>query len=225
MLPFVPETVAETLWQIIDEAVVTRGVAHLAIPGGRTPGPILAQLAGMLDARQRAALHLWWLDERCVPVGDAARNDATLAAWQSGGALPGHVHQMPAEADDLVAAAAAYEADLLAALAGEPLDVALIGIGEDGHFASLFPNHPGLQELGAVFVCTDSPKPPPTRLSLTLPQIVATRHKLVIALGADKGARIAESKQGPNPSVPVSLLGTAGVTVFVDDAAAAAAIG
>ena len=81
MLPFVVETVAEAIWSCLDEAVAAKGWASLAIPGGRTPGPILQHLSSICEPRLRANLHLWWLDERAVPVGDSQRNDlATLAA-------------------------------------------------------------------------------------------------------------------------------------------------
>jgi len=207
MLPYTATAVAEALYQHLDRAAATRGRATLAIPGGRSPGPVLTALAGMLDDFVRSRLHLLWLDERAVPRDHADRNDApTLAAWQAGGALPAHVHPMPAEMDDLDAAAALYADTLNEATAGGHLDAALVGIGEDGHFASLFPGHAGLKELAAVFAITDSPKPPAGRLSLSLPIIRAAGFLPVLALGEAKRAIAVRAQAGQDPQLPVSLL-------------------
>ena len=224
MLPYLPSTVAEALAALLDEAAAIRGRATLAIPGGRSPGPVLTELARILTPFVRQRLHLLWLDERAVPRGHADRNDApTLAAWQTGGPLPAHVHSMPAEAADLEAAADTYAATLAEATAGNPLDLCLIGIGEDGHLASLFPDHAGLTELATVFAVTDSPKPPPRRLTLGLGPISHARQRLVLALGATKGEVYRLAQQGPQRSLPISLLPTVGTTWFLDDAAATAA--
>ena len=121
MLPYQPSTVAEALHSILDQAAVSRGRATLAIPGGRSPGPVLTALAGICEPYLRERLHLLWLDERAVPLGHADRNDApTLAAWQAGGALPAFVYPMPAERSDLEAAAADYAAQLAVATGGMP---------------------------------------------------------------------------------------------------------
>jgi 6-phosphogluconolactonase len=223
MLPYLPTTVAEGLAAILDEAAAVRGRATLAIPGGRSPGPVLTELARILTPFVRQRLHLLWLDERAVPRGHADRNDApTLAAWQAGGPLPAHVHIMPAEAADLDAAADTYAATLAGATGGDPLDLCLIGIGEDGHLASLFPDHAGLSELGTVFAVTDSPKPPPRRLTLGLGPISQARQRLVLALGAAKGDVYRRAQQGPQRGLPISLLPKTGTTWYLDDAAALA---
>jgi len=123
MLPYSPAAVAEALHVVLDQAAARRGRATLAIPGGRSQGPVLTALARGLDPFLRARLHLLWLDERAVPRDHPERNDApTLAAWQQGGALPAKVHPMPAEQDDLATAAAGYAATLAAATAGAGLD-------------------------------------------------------------------------------------------------------
>jgi 6-phosphogluconolactonase len=224
MLPYSPSTVAEALHAILDQAAAARGRATLAIPGGRSPGPVLGALAGLCEPFLRERLHLLWLDERAVPRGHADRNDApTLAAWQAGGSLPAHVHPMPAERDDLHVAAAEYAATLAGATAGQPLDACLVGIGEDGHIASLFPNHPGLKELAEVFAVLDSPKPPPHRLTMGLGVLHRAGRLAVLALGAAKGAVAARVRRGPDPSLPVSLLPQARCLWYLDDEAARAA--
>ncbi len=222
MLPYLPDTVAEAVATLLDAAAVARGRATLAIPGGRSPGPVLTALAHCLSPFVRERLHLLWLDERGVPRGHADRNDLpTLAAWQAGGDLPPFIHRMPAEDEDLEAAALRYTATVHEATAGGPLDVALIGIGEDGHFASLFPNHPGLTDLSDVFAIFDSPKPPPRRLSMGLGQISQARTQVILALGAAKGAIAKRAWRGPDRAVPVSLLPANRCVWYVDDAAAA----
>ena len=224
MLPYLPETVAEAIAALLDEAAFARGRATLAIPGGRSPGPVLTALAHCLSPFVRERLHLLWLDERGVPVGHPDRNDApTLAAWEAGGALPAFVHRMPAEAEDLEAAALSYTATLHAATGGGPLDVSLVGIGEDGHFASLFPNHAGLTDLAEVFAISDSPKPPPRRLSLGLGPISQSRKLVILALGSAKGAVAKRAWAGPDRAIPVSLLPASRCVWYLDDAAAAAA--
>lgn len=224
MLPYQPSTVAEALYTFLDQAAATRGHASLAIPGGRSPGPVLTALAGMCSDFIRERLHLLWLDERAVPLGHPDRNDApTLAAWRAGGALPAFVHPMPAELADLDAAAAAYALRLREATGGSGvLDACLIGIGEDGHLASLFPNHSGLKELAEVFAIYDSPKPPPGRLTLSLPVLHRAAHHVVIALGAAKGQIARRAMRGPDPAIPVSLLPRDRTVWYLDDAAAAA---
>ncbi len=223
MLPYTPIAVAEAIVEQLDQAVVARGRATLAIPGGRSPGPVLTQLAGLCTPFVREHLHLLWVDERAVPVGHAERNDqGTLAAWESGGLLPAHVHPMPAEESDLAAAATRYAAILADATAGAALDVAFLGIGEDGHIASLFPDHPGLDELEPVFAVTDSPKPPPRRLTLSLVVLRQARFKLALALGAAKGRILATTRRGASRQLPVSLLGP-DLIWYADDAAGEAA--
>jgi 6-phosphogluconolactonase len=225
MLPYAADTVAEACLAHLDAAAAARGSCTLAIPGGRTPGPVLTALARIMDPFVRDRLHLLWLDERAVPVGHGDRNDGpTLAAWRAGGPLPRYVHPMPAELEDLDVAAQSYEQTLLEATGGTGiLDVALIGIGEDGHLASLFPHHQGLKELSPVFVIRDSPKPPAYRLSVSLPVVNAARLRVILALGAAKGAVAKAARRGPDANLPVSLLPKEDTVWYLDDGAAVAA--
>lgn len=219
MLPYTPSAVAESLYVVLDRAAAAHDCATLAIPGGRSPGPVLTALAAMCDPFVRDRLHLFWLDERAVEPGHAERNDApTLAAWAAGGPLPAHIHAMPAERADLQAAASAYATLLSQVCAGRPLDACLIGIGEDGHFASLFPGHPGLRDLDPVFAVFDSPKPPPRRLTMSLGTIRAASFRAVLALGAAKGQVARRATLGHDPQLPCSLL-PADSAWFLDDAA------
>lgn len=223
MLPYVPATVAEALLEHLDAAVARRGRATLAIPGGRSPGAVLRHLAGICTPFVRDRLHLLWLDERAVPPGHPERNDAaTLAAWDSGGARPPWIHPMPAESADLQAAADVYARTLDEATAGRAVDACLIGIGEDGHFASLFPCHPGLGELSDCFAVEDAPKPPPRRLTLSLPVVAGAGFRAVLCLGAAKAWCWDRFSSGPDRSCPASLLPRPATCWFLDEAAVAA---
>lgn len=223
MLPYLPDTVAEAIASLLDEAAAARGRATLAIPGGRSPGPVLTALARVISPFVRQRLHLLWLDERAVPVGADERNDGpTLAAWQAGGPLPAFVHPMLAMPIDLEIAAVDYAATITEATAGHPIDVCLVGIGEDGHFASLFPNHEGLSELAEVFVITDSPKPPARRLTMGLPLIVSAGHLVILGLGVAKGHVARQAQLGPDRNLPVSLLPKSKSIWYLDDAAMSA---
>jgi len=221
MLPYDPRAVAEAILAVLESAALRRGRATLAIPGGRSPAGVLGELAAMCDGFLRSRLHLLWVDERGVPRGDPQRNDlATIAAWQAGGALPAEVLPMPAEDADLEAAAARYATTLRTATQGTGiLDVCLLGIGEDGHIASLFPDHPGLRELGEVFAILNSPKPPPRRLSLTLPVLMRAESLVILALGEAKGVIAQAARRGPSAHIPVSLLPQGRCHWYLDDAA------
>jgi len=222
MLPFSPSTVAEAILALLDAAAAERGRATLAIPGGRSPGPVLTHLARICDPFVRTRLSLLWLDERAVPLGHAERNDATtLAAWDAGGPRPAEVLAMPAEEHDLDGAAETYASRLRDATGDGILDVCLIGLGEDGHLASLFPRHVGLRELSDCFAVFDSPKPPPRRLTLSLPVITRARARVVLCLGAAKGWAHQAWRRAPDPSCPASLLPKPGTYWYLDDAAAA----
>jgi 6-phosphogluconolactonase len=115
---------------------------------------------------------------------------------------------MEGEAGDLAAAAAAY-ADELEQLLGSPprLDLALLGVGPDGHVCSLFPGHPLLREDRRwAAALDDAPKPPPGRLTLTLPTLAAARLVVVVALGAAKAPAVREALERPGSPLPLSLV-------------------
>lgn len=213
-----PDRVAELILAGLQRAVEERGRAAMAIPGGRSPGPVLTALAGRMPDEVRSLLHLFWVDERSVPPGDKERNSrATLAAWKRGGRLPAYVYPMPAEYQDLESAAREYAGTLERVTDGYPLDLCLLGVGEDGHIASLFPNHPGLRRDEPVLAVYDSPKPPPRRLTLSLPVLCAAGVRIVLAPGREKGIVFNQAVKGPDPSLPVSLLPADNTIWFIDE--------
>lgn len=173
-------------------AIAARGRFRLAVPGGRTPARLFALLAGEFAARFDAPrLELLFADERAVPPEDPASN-YRLARESLIDPLripQGSVRRMRGEADDLDAEADRYEA-----FVAEPLDLLVLGIGEDGHVASLFPSSPLIAERRRrVAAVGDAPKPPPRRLTLTARAIAEARAVLVLATGADKSRAAARA--------------------------------
>jgi len=133
-------------------------------------------------------------DERAVPPDHPESNyrAARETLFADRPELLAHVHRMPADASDLEAAAREYGAAL-----PDPLDLVLLGIGEDGHTASLFPGLPALAERTARVVVVTGPKPPNPRLSITPPVIEQAREVLVLASGAGKADAVARVLEGP----------------------------
>lgn len=225
--------VAEQLLHTLTTALAERTVAHLVLTGGG----ILEQV--MSAVRQRAdrasvdwaRVHIWWGDERYVSADSDDRNDKA-AFGRLLEALPldsEHIHRMPSADEgfsDVDAAAASYAGTLAAAADGADVprfDVVLLGIGPDGHCASLFPGHAGVQvEDAAVIGVSDSPKPPPVRISLTFRGLDAAEQMWVIASGEAKAHAVARALGGADPiQVPSARARGRLRTVWFIDAAAA----
>ena len=222
------------------DAVAARGHASLVLTGGGIGTRVLAELAAApaRDAVDWRHVDIWWGDERFMPAGDPERNEtgAREALLDHVDASPDRVHAMPPsdgpDGPDPEAAAARYAQWLLEASRPEDhssvpsFDVLLLGIGPEAHVASLFPGMPALyEEERTVVAVHGSPKPPPTRLTLTLPAITAAREVWIIASGADKAGaiRLALSSAGP---VQVPAAGARGrqQTLFLLDRDAAARV-
>jgi len=149
---------------------------------------------------------LFWGDERAVPP-DHPDSNYRLARELLLPHAPARVHRMPGEAADLAAAAAEYEREMREAL-GEPkrLDIALLGMGPDGHVCSLFPGHPALGEKSRwVLAILDSPKPPPARITLTLPALALVEMLVVAAFGEAKAEAVRQALRDPGSNLPVAL--------------------
>ena len=212
---------ADRFVRIGAEAIGERGRYLVALSGGETPCPLYERLAasGNLDW---TAVDVFWADERCVPPEDPASNyglaHRTLLAKVS--ILPENVHRIQGELSPL-AAADAYEVELRRILGTDGrLDLILLGIGADGHTASLFPRHQALTEEKRWIVPVHAPAEPPWRVTMTLPLINAARHVLFLVAGAQKAAAVRDLASGkPLPASRVRPLdGT--VTFLVDEDAA-----
>jgi 6-phosphogluconolactonase len=229
------ESVAARLITAIVEAQASRGLAHVVLTGGGTGTAVLVEVAASRgrDAIDWSALHVWWGDERFVPAGHPDRNDvgARAALLDQVPIDPAHVHFMPSTDDGLDAedAAARYAEELANATRPEDhgvvpeFDVLMLGVGEDGHVASLFPGLPALYDERAVVAVHGSPKPPPTRLSLTFASITSAREVWLITAGASKAAAVALATGGAG-QVEIPAAGARGrqrTLWLLDDAAAA----
>jgi 6-phosphogluconolactonase len=211
-------TCAEQLVAVVETARAARGVAHVALAGGRTPERTYELLAELMPSWR--SVHLWFGDERCVPLDAPDSNDAmlarTLLARLPAGADRPIVHAVAGAGDgDPAAAAAGYERELRAHVpdaagsgGGLPaLDLALLGLGEDGHTASLFPDDVrALEERERLCIAVRGRKPPPDRVTLTLPLLRAARRTIVLTAGAGKAEAVAAMLAGPSAHVPASLL-------------------
>lgn len=181
---------------------------RIAVPGGRTATAMFDLLCGppFATKAQWSRLRLYFVDERAVPPGDPESNFrlAREHLLEPIGIPADHVHRMRGEAADLDQAAREYEAQL-----EHRLDLVVLGIGEDGHIASLFPGSPLLEErTRRVAAVTDSPKPPPRRLTLTPRVLAEARRVLVVSEGRDKSAvamRALEGADAPR-DVPARLV-------------------
>jgi 6-phosphogluconolactonase len=196
------------------DAQVAHGVASVVLTGGRTGIGVLEQvrLSPARDAVKWAHVDVYWGDERFLPDGDPERNEtqAREALLDHVGIDPARVHAMaPSDGkfgDDAEAAAAHY-AELLATTAEKAtdtpvptFDVLLLGVGEEGHTASLFPETNYVRETERVVVGVhDCPKPPPTRISLTLPAIRAASEVWLMTTGAAKSEAVASALGGADP--------------------------
>jgi 6-phosphogluconolactonase len=218
---------ADRIAVAIEAAIRERGDAFVSLAGGTTPESCYRLLASKPLDWSKVTLVPG--DERCVPAGDPESNmtmigRALIAAIAHG--LPGPVTVVPPEGMEPHAAAKAWAADLIESF-GRPgstgmavFDIAVLGIGPDGHTASLFPNSPSLDATEPTVAVTDAPKPPPSRVSLSLPTLAAARQRLLLATGRSKAAAVERILAGADPSVPASLLPEQATTLLIDRAAA-----
>ena len=194
-------------------AIAARGCFSMVLAGGRTPVKVYRLLADS-DA-DWPAWQIYYGDERCLPGDDAERNSVMAAeAWLNQVAIPAdNVHPIPAE-QGAVAAARAYSPLVEAA---RPFDLVLLGMGEDGHTASLFPGHQHPLPA-AVHAVHDAPKPPPDRVSLSRESLSDAHDVLVLVTGAGKRQALQQWQHGE--ALPVAeITARNGVTVLMDAAA------
>jgi 6-phosphogluconolactonase len=221
----VAQRAAREIAQHLERARAERGVAHLALSGGTTPERTHELLAGIVEDWQ--GIEVWFADERCVgaehPESNYLMVHKTLLEHIS--SAPPQVHRMEGELGP-EQGAQRYAQELSTAVAiGEEqvpvLDVVVLGIGPDGHVASLFPGAPTL-DASAEAVCLgvhNSPKPPPERITLSLAVLRAARRCLLPATGAGKRDAIAGALGAATHDVPASLLRKERLMIVIDDEA------
>jgi 6-phosphogluconolactonase len=234
--PLLAKAVAARLVTRLVDAAAARGGASVVLTGGGIGTAVLAELsaAPAADAVDWRHLDVWWGDERFLPAGDPERNEtgAREALLGKVDVDPDRVHPMPGpdgpDGDDPEAAAARYAGWLSAAARPEDhgqvpsFDLLLLGIGPEGHVASLFPGMPALYDDRPVVAVRGSPKPPPVRLSLTLPAICAAREVWVIAAGEEKAGAVQLALSGAGPvQIPAAAARGRQRTLFLLDRPAA----
>ena len=217
--------VAARLLTGLADAQAARGRALLVVPGG---GVGIASLAAVAASPARDAVDwrrvdVWWGDERFVASDSDDRNEkqAREALLDLVDLDPARVHPMGA-ADGPDADAEAAAARYAALLPDEPFDLLLLGMGPEGHTASIFPGSPAVHDTRDVVAVHDCPKPPPTRVSLGFPALSRAREVWVVAAGEAKAPVIAQAVAGADPvEVPVAApRGTERTLWLLDEAAA-----
>lgn len=219
---------AAEIVQLARQAVVARGRFTMALCGGRTPAQLLRLLAGAYrKAVPWEAVHIFWGDERYLPPKHAESNYRlayqTLLAHVP--ISPEQVHPMPTHLADPDEAAQRYEQELRRALGadGSGLDLVLLGMGADGHTASLFPGSPAVAEQVRWVVPVRAPVEPPLRLTLTRPVLEQAGRLLFLVAGADKRPAWQAIQAGPERATgqyPAALVGSGPNALWLLDQAA-----
>jgi 6-phosphogluconolactonase len=200
------------------EALTERGEFNIVLAGGGTPRRLYRALAD--ESHDWSRWRVWFGDERCLASDDPERNSAmTREAWLDKVGMPaGNLHVIPAE-QDAEQAARSYARELFGLV---DFDLVLLGLGQDGHTASLFPGHDWGEADGsaAVLAVADAPKPPPERVSLSADRLSRTRRVLFLVTGADKRDALTRWRRGE--SLPAAAIRPrAGVDVLMDQEAGA----
>ncbi len=233
------DAVAARLVTRVVDGQAARGTGSVVLTGGGIGTAVLQHLCDnpARDAIDWRRLDVWWGDERFLPTGDPERNEtgARKALLDHVDVDPARVHPMPGpdgpDGPDPEAAARRYAASLDATARPEDhgpvptFDVVLLGVGPDGHIASMFPEMPAVYDERPVVAVRGSPKPPPTRLSMTFPTINAGREVWFVVSGSDKATAVRMALSGAGPvQVPAAGAHGRARTLWLLDRDAAADI-
>lgn len=223
--------VGDKLVGAILDAIAARGEAAIVLTGGGTGIGLLKRVGERSGEIDWAKVHVYWGDERFVPADDDERNDkqAREALLDHVGIPDTNVHAVAATdgefGDDLEAAAQGYAEVVIGNMqtTGPRFDVHLLGMGPEGHINSLFPDTDAVRETERWVVgVTDSPKPPPRRVTLTLPAVKRSREVWFVVSGEGKADAVAAAVGGADPvDVPAAgAIGTDATVWLLDEAAA-----
>jgi 6-phosphogluconolactonase len=202
---------------LASKAIAARGRFVVVLSGGSTPLPVYQAAAGL--ETQWSVWHVYLADERCLPPDHTERNDTMLrTTWLGSVPIPPQqIHSIPAEYG-AEAGAAVYRETLSEV---GPFDLVLLGLGDDGHTASLFPGHPLGAEAGApdVLAVHDAPKPPPERITLSAARLARADTVLALVLGEGKRAAVHALRE--RTDIPMRAVAPRnGLDIYLDSAAA-----
>ena len=204
---------AELMVWVIQEAVSARGIAHIALSGGSTPRPLFKLLATSpwVERIPWPHTHIWWVDERCVPPDHPHSNFGVAYALFLQRLPVAITHRIRGE-EPSSQAAVLYEQEILSTMELAPwqwprFDLILLGMGADGHTASLFPGDEALMVRDRLVTVGHAPTPPHERVTLTLPVINQASHILFLVAGTNKGPALRRifHHEDPNP-LPAALV-------------------
>jgi 6-phosphogluconolactonase len=225
------DAAAARLVVTLTDALAVRPVAHIALTGGSMGSALVAALTRVparlaLDWQR---VHVWWGDERYLPAGDPERNDTQNDAAGLGalGLDRAQVHRVDGpDSSSSVEQSAEVYADLLRSTGAETFDVVILGVGPDGHVASLFPGHPAATTRGMLATAVHySPKPPPTRVSLTRECLERSREIWFLVSGRTKADAVRDGVKGAPPTTtPAAHLHGQEHTRWLVDTGAASAL-
>jgi 6-phosphogluconolactonase len=207
------QSAAQTILLAAQDSIHQRGAFHIVLAGGTTPRRIYALLRN--EDANWAAWHIYFGDERCLPADHDERNSRMAArAWLDHVAIPtGQIHLIPAETGAEIAASA-YTKTLEGI---RMFDLVLLGLGTDGHTASLFPHHDlgNTSHAPAAIAVHDAPKPPPQRVSLSAHRLSDARQAMFLVTGGAKRQAVRDWRNGAN--IPAAAIAPAcGVDVFLE---------
>jgi 6-phosphogluconolactonase len=219
----------DEILQTLEDVISAKGAAHIALTGGTVGILTLDVLSKALPTSQVdvSKIHFWWGDERFVASdsGDRNANQARVALLDSIEIAPGHLHEFPSADDnlELQVARAQFESHIKAVFGdSEPrMDLTILGMGPDGHVASLFPGEQHEKEL--IVSVSDSPKPPAQRLSFSMDLINQSDKIIFVVAGIDKAEAVESVHKDPECQLPAAQVSACGETLWIIDEAAGAA--
>jgi 6-phosphogluconolactonase len=205
---------AQAIFNASQQALSERNAFNLVLAGGNTPRRVYELLSTTVT--NWGAWHIYFGDERCLPAGHAERNSSMAAqAWLDHVGIPAsQIHVIPAELG-AVAAARTYAQTLSKV---DVFDLVILGLGEDGHTASLFPRHNWgtSPEAAATIAVQDAPKPPAERVSLTARRLSLTRQLIFLVSGTSKRQAIMDWRHGKQ--IPAAAIAPdSGVDVYLEE--------
>lgn len=221
----VTEEVIADLMALISARTWLGNETHIALTGGRVGGAIAAGLLGIDEIVNNQLLHIWWSDERYVPIGHSDRNDFVLPPLSESARIKIHAVPGPDSTESPEQAAQEYAKTLHLCTTtrfcadNTLMDVTILSIGPDGHVASLFPHSQQLDSTAGTLAIIDSPKPPPVRVTWTYPTINASQEVWLVSCGEEKAPIISALITGTTiAEIPASgVRGKQKTRLIIDD--------